>query len=401
MAAAGDLRDAGYSSFFVRSWTHQAVAETVPTREQLDACVLLLEQDGPEAFPYRAALPADCATVRLPALTTNLLWPFQAVNPYNVRGNARDFMGNRVLLRAIERDWDADAVLAYYNERYDEYRVDLARLGEIERERLRALDERLDVPAADLVSDVISAPIFGAPAHPRAGVLEAFGRRLFARAARDVPALAALAERFSIAAIAADPRFGQGEVPIDPGVAAELGLSWYDPAATYLRLTGERLTRDEYLHAFVETTIENRRLVRAGAAPAIGTADGFRPAIDGPATVVGPAMGMYADGFAAPQVRFALEASAPVERFTIEGYYPPQHRGRATVACTLGDASATTTVEPGNAFALAVCADLAAGARATFTLSCSETLNMLEAGTGTDNRDLGVLVLTMVATPAT
>jgi len=112
---------------------------------------------------------------------------------------------------------------------------------------------------------------------------------------------------------------------------------------------------------------------------------------------VGTAPGIYPDAFAAPLLRFEVEAAAAVERLTVRAYYPPQHVRAGTVACATGGESAEATVAPGTAFQLTVPMPLRPGERARLVLTCSERLNMFERAESEDSRDLGVLILEILA----
>jgi len=371
LIAAPVLERAGYA---VRFWpTLDAIGGpriVLPTRDEIGACVALFEQVDRERFPELAALPAGCGVVRFPSLDTNLLWPF----------------GDRVLALCVEQGWDEEQVVAYYRTRYDDYRVDLKRLAVLERARLRARDEKADVKMSDIIDDVVSRPLFWCDNHPRPEPMRVLVERIATAGAAYVPELAG----FTPPARAFDPEqrcVSATGIAIHPGVAAELGLSWYDPEYRMLELDGVRRTHDEHVRDVVRTAI-----VRRGNAPASA-----RPAIDGPLRFAGPAAGLYPDGFAAPRLRAELEALAPVETFTLELYYPPQHRGAATLSCEFGSSRAEAEVEPGNPVTLALHPHLERGARAYLTLACSTTLNMRASGQGDDDRDLGALVLAMRA----
>ena len=126
-------------------------------------------------------------------------------------------------------------------------------------------------------------------------------------------------------------------------------------------------------------------------------ATSVRPEVDGGAEVVGPTLGVYPDGFAAPVMRCVLEATRSLDEVCVDLYLPPQHRGAATVVCTFGASKAEAMIDPGTSFTLTLPEHLAAGQRATFAMTCSQTLNMFERGESEDNRDLGVLILKMRA----
>ncbi len=392
---------AGFATAFERSFEKFDAPDTRATEEQIAGCAILLEQVDIARFPRANALPDGCPIVRFPSLDTILLWPFNAVNPYDdpigeACPSGRFSYGNRVLLRHVEMDWDADRIIDYYERDYDDYKVDLTRVAQLERRRLQARDEKADVAMADVSADVVTAPLFWGPNHPRAALLEVLARRLLSAAAALVPELASLRidegtfERYESERL-------WSALPIDPGVAADLGLTWYDPKETYLLEDGKRWSRAEYLRGFVNTAIANRREQAKH-----GMGDRFDPykwlpPLDGPARFVGPAFGMYPDMFAAPLLRFEIEASAPVESFAVDAYYPPQHPRAATMSLSSESSHCESSVGPGQPFSLSLALPLVQGERARLVLRCSERLNMLERGESEDDRDLGVVILGMHA----
>jgi hypothetical protein len=371
-----------------------------PTSDELAAAIVLFEQLDARRFPRLAGLPDDCKVVRFPSLDSNLLWPFAAINPYDAPGlhdpEGRCPFGDRVLLRCIELDWDEDRIVDHYLNDYAEFRVDLRRVSAIESARLIARDVDADVKAADVVADVVSEQLFWANNHPRARVLGVLANRLANAAVDAVSELA----HFSTSPEWSDyhdARWALKAVPIHPGVAAELGLSWYERDAFYPQRNGGMLDQAQYVRAYVRWSLENRALQRERGTAALHDAVRWHPPLEGPVRVVGPALGIYPDGFAAPQVRFELEAIEPLEELTVRAYLPPQHPGPATVVCALGTSKAEAVMEPGTPFTLSLRLTLGAGERARFSMTCSETLNMFERGESADGRDLGVLILGMRA----
>jgi len=394
------LETAGYTVRFARSYADPRDARPAPSAPELAACVLLLEQIDVEGFPKMEALPAGCPVVRFPSLDTNLLWPFDAINPYDEavpgRESVRYPYGDRILLRCIERDWDAERTIAYYLDEYADYRVDLPRLAEIERNRLRARDAKADVKMFDAIHDVVAEPLFWSRNHPRASLLATLARRVAAVSARFVPELADR-EPAADAFDAHVDRVAWTAVPVHPGVAADLGCAWYDPHERYRQFDGTQPTHDEYVRAFVESAIATRELQQRRGLGATLDPFGWKVPLTGPVRQVGTAPGIYPDAFAAPLLRFEVEAAAAVERLTVRAYYPPQHVRAGTVACATGGESAEATVAPGTAFQLTVPMPLRPGERARLVLTCSERLNMFERAESEDSRDLGVLILEILA----
>jgi hypothetical protein len=401
-AFATVLEPAGYVVRFERSFEKLGEASPRPSREELAACVALFAQVDLTGFPRASDLPGACGTVRFPALDTNLLWPFAAINPYDeprlpdLPGGLYPY-GDRILLRAIEKDWEAARVVDYYLTRYDEYRVDLGRVAALEVARLHARDRKADVKMADVLEDVRTEPRCWSNNHPRAVLMQTLATRVASAGARYVPELAA----FDTPVGAFENGDGVGAwaaVPIHPGVAADLGLAWFDPTMRYLQVDGSLQTYDEYVRGFVRWSMENRERQRERGTASIHDALKWRPPLDGPARFAGPVLGFYPDMFCAPTLRGELDALADIETVTLEVYYPPQQSRPATVVFTLGAAKTQAVIEPGSACTLIVRDHVSRGQRVRFSLTCSQTLNMFERGESEDNRDLGVLMLAMRAT---
>jgi len=374
-----DALEPGYAVRFQESHRLNRPSPPVPSDAELAACVLLVEQVGEQPYARAGDLPLGCPVVRFPSLDTNLLWPFSAVNPFDLPDppaiEGPYPYGDRILQRCIERGWSPERILAYYFERYDEFRLDMSRVAVLERARRDARDRRSDVKMADALEDQISAPTFYNKNHPRPELIRILLARLATACEPHVPALAALRDARAEA-------WSWPEVPIHPGVAADLGLTWSDPAAALA-----------YARDFVASAIANRARQHADGTAGFADEHAFRPPFSGPARIVGPVVGIYPDGFAAPALRFEFEALEPLEEIAVDAYYPPQHRAAAAVVCTLGASNAEVMVEPGSPFTLSLPAPIAPGERARFALSCSQTLNLFERGEDQDDRDLGVLVL--------
>jgi hypothetical protein len=367
-----------------------------PTSEELAGAAAFFEQVDPRRYPRSGELSRDCTVVRFPSLDTNLLWPFAATNPYDAPRfhdpEGRCAFGDRVLLRCIDRGWHEDRIVDHYLNDYDAFRIDLRRFAAIERARLRARDAEADVKGADIVADIVSEELFWANNHPRARVLGVLAERLAAAAVGAIPELAGFSPSADWFA-ESDAIWAPTAVPIHPGVAAELGLSWYDPDATYPQRDGSVLTFAGYVRAYVRWSIEHRALQLARSTAPAGDPVLWHPPTEGPVRIVGPAPGIYADGFAAPQAAFELEAIEPIETLSLRIYFPPQHRRAGTVVCAFGTSKAQAVMEPGTPSTLTLELPLEAGARARFSMTCTETLNMFERGESTDYRDLGVLIL--------
>lgn len=376
------------------------IFDRLPTDEELAACDVLFEQVEQHRYSRLHELPAGCTVVRFPSLDTNLLWPFDAVNPYDEPAPGRSIgrfpHGDRILLRCVERDWDEDRIVDHYLNGYESYRLDMARLAVLEDARLKARDARADVSMSDTIDIGGPRSLFWSNHHPRKELMGTLVRRVTAAAAGAIPELAGFdppAEWLE----RCDGTCSENPVPVHPGVAAELGLPWYDPHATYLQRDGARLTHDEYVREYVRSALAVRARRRGHDAVSRNPATSIRPPLEGAARVVGPTFGIYADGFAGPVMRCVVEAVEAFGELCVELYLPPHHREAATVVCTLGASKAETMIEPGTPSTLTLSAHVAPGARADFMMTCSQTLNLFERGESEDNRDLGVLILKMRA----
>lgn len=375
-------------------WAGHRIAEA-----DLDDCVLLFEQVGPQRFPDLARLPPGCPVVRFPSLDTNLLWPFDAIaGGEGARTGGPHPIRNRILDDCLDRGMSEDEAVRYYLERYEAYRPDMGRLAVLERRRLQARDERSDVTMADVL-DGPPPPVFFAANHPGPQLLRILARRMAAAASAAVPDLADY-EPDADAFREYEDALGATRRPIHPGVAAELGLGWYDPEAGFRLRDGRTMTHDAYVRDYVRQSAAVRP--RPGSSERRGAAASgawrSRIAIEGPVALSAEATGAYPDGFAAPSMVCEIEALAPVGGLELEAYYPPQHARGATVTFAAGDVGASVEVAPGSRFVLRLPVRLAAGERRRLELTCSERLNMRELGRGEDARDLGVLLRRIGAT---
>lgn len=321
---------------------------------------------------------------RFPVLRAAVLWPFRTLDPFVRAGRDADevLLGNRVLQRCIDRGWDEERILAYYRASYDAYRVDLARMAALEDERALARDRSSDVKMADAVARARDRRSFWSAIHPLPELLETLAERSIVVAAKRLPPGLALApDAFDEYAREVEPL----AVPVDPGVARELGLAWCDTSA---------VEHDAYVRAFVRRNLEARRSVRDRGWMELADPDIAVPPIHG-LRIVGPAAGLYRDGFTGPRAGFDIESEEASHGLIVEGYVPSHHDGPVTVRCALGETSVEKDVPAGHPFTMTLRTALDAGTRASFEIACSKTVNTFERGTGADWRDLGVLLISV------
>ncbi len=396
-ALGDELVAVGYEPIYLPSWSLPGEIPRELTDDERAACVLLLEQYDRAAQGYPEGLRDHCPTVRFPSLDTNLLWPFNTVNRYNDAPTQRgggQVNADRVLLRCIDRDWDAEKILTYYLNGYEDFKLNLERVAAMDRLRWESRDAACDIRMTDVLTTYRTVQLFCSSNHPTAALFNILMRRLVRAAADHHPTLLALHRNLTERETFKNGTWGY--VPIHPGVADDLDLQWYRRDALYPQRVGPALTHDEYVLAFVTRMIETRRRKRDGES-FLHDPVGFAPPLG--ANLIGiRAEGIYKEGLTAPNAEFEVEATTPIESITLVAYYPPGHQTEGVISFGDGASRATVTVAPGTKFELAVPCALVIGQKAKFSLVCSESLNMFELGLGEDTRDLGVLILAVSGT---
>src|SRR5665213_1039641 len=104
---------------YLRSFDHPSDGRDELRPEDVRDCGVLWEQHDPRPFPHRDALPADCLTVKFPALDFNLLWPFNCPNPCDepeppVFPFGRFPYGDRIIIESIGKGMAPKKILNYY-----------------------------------------------------------------------------------------------------------------------------------------------------------------------------------------------------------------------------------------------------------------------------------------------
>jgi hypothetical protein len=392
---------------FLRSYDRPWDEESFVSDADYAQCAILCEQVDWNAFPYRERLPLDCQTIRFPALDTNLLWPFNATNPYNVaeppsfRGGRFPY-GDRIINRRIEAGDSAEGIISYYLNQYDTYKVDLKRAREVEWFRLKKRDERCDFAMSDVIrGKLFSERMFVNVNHACKGPLTTLAERLIDACAAREPALRQVNVRSTMRE---NPTLCdlllECAVPLHPAVAKELELSWFDPNEKYLLRDDTYYGFEEYVRALVHFCLAGKEKQSRGPMSRWGLPT-WHPSIVGAARVEGATAGYYPDGFVGSFLRFDLLADQPLRGLTIRGFCPNHHSEALTLTAEIeGSRVGLARVEPGSMFALTCAAPIAAGTPVRFVMESSAVFNPLERGESEDNRDLSVLLLGIDADPA-
>lgn len=234
-------------------------------------CNLLWEQHDPKAFPQRDLLDEGCLVVRFPSVDLNLLWPFNMVNPYNAPEPptfpfGRYAYGDRVIVNAINRGMSEDDILDYYLNRWDDYKIDLDRLLQLETARVQSRDAHCDVRIGEFVlHNFRKQRLFWTVNHPTSAMLAELIERLLTASDAAHPALqdADIATTLSRYFGAAGP-LGVVGVPVHPKVAEHFKLEWYDSNERYRNWDGETYSYVEYLQGLIRHSM---RMRRGGAVP--------------------------------------------------------------------------------------------------------------------------------------
>lgn len=267
------------SSFFdvayCRSFDHPVEGQMAFHERTTRRCALLWEQHDPQPFPQLDLLAPDALRIRFPSTDSNLFWPFNCVNPYNrpeppVYPFGRFPYGDRVIVGAIERGMSASEILDYYLNGWEEYKLDLDRLFELETARIKARDARCDVKIADFVlANFRKHRLFWTANHPTSLLLAELIERLLYASDKIQPVLqdanieATLAAHF----LPAGP-LGVVGVPVHPRIAEHYGLEWYRPDERYRSWNGRTYSYAEYFEAMIGESLRIRAEGSAAPTPA-------------------------------------------------------------------------------------------------------------------------------------
>lgn len=254
-----------YQVAYLRSFEHPVEGRASLDERLARRCVLLWEQHDRQTFPQRDLLPKGCLTIRFPAVDLNLLWPFNCVNPHNapeppVFPYGRYAYGDRVIANSVDRGMNADDILEYYLNGWEDYKIDLNRLLQLEEARIRARDARCDVKIGEFVLNRFRKErLFWTVNHPTPPLLNALAERLLQAsdpvqpALQDADVAATLSSHFR-----PEGPLGVVSVPIHPKVAEHLELEWYDPNERHRSWDGKTYTYAEYFEGMIRQALRVR-----------------------------------------------------------------------------------------------------------------------------------------------
>lgn len=231
--------------------------------EAVVKCAIFLEQHDRAPFPHGDSLPGDCTKIRFPSIDCNVLWPFNAVNPYDDVFPAGRFpYGDRVIIEQIDAGRSAKEILDYYLNDWSDYKVDLGRLLKLEIARFAARDAKCDVTMGAYLYErfTFERPLWTAN-HPTLGFLRVLLQRIVALAARTDERLgAADIGRTAEASFVLSPRgpLGVISVPVHPKVAEYFELAWYDPREHYRLADGTAYSYKGYFKQMIAHSIAKK-----------------------------------------------------------------------------------------------------------------------------------------------
>ncbi len=396
MLRADPLASSLFRFVYVCSYSNER--EPFPSSQDFSDCAILCEQVDSKEFPHRSLLPSDCKRLSFPSLDSVLLWPLTCVNPYNVPEfpqfpYGRFLRGDRIILREIDRDMAAGQVLSYYLNGWNDYKINLKRVAELERVRLSKREAGCDVVVADLVLQKLGTEqLFWNTAHPKRPLLAALMERLIDACSRYEPLLQNI-DAWHL--IEQHPEIGKElsefAVPVHPQIANELELEWYDPKATYQQLGGYTYSYDQYFDELIRYSIANKRKLLNGEVMA--RQSNWDLPIDGAASA-SDVTGYFSDGFMGKMLRFRLTAESSISGLQLKAFCPAHHTGPLRVQLsTEGVQPVAVDVNPGAMVTINLDTPLTAGHSAKFTVVSSAVMNLLARGESEDARDLSILIL--------
>lgn len=258
-----------YRAVYYPGYDHPTLKPGEIPDEDLAGATVLLEQRDQLGFTGRERLPRDIRTVKFPAIDFNLYWPLTSTNPYAnppAGGSGEIFpYGDRVILNCVKKGMKADEILDYYLTGWSSYYVDLHRLAALETARIGLRDSQSDLKFGSLVLGRFrDEQLFWTVNHPTAPLLAEMITRLLAAAfPSERWTEEAHMEKFITDCFSWRGPLGKVGVPIHPEVAAYLGLSWYDPNATYMLESGRLVSYEDYFTELIGASVERHALAAA------------------------------------------------------------------------------------------------------------------------------------------
>jgi hypothetical protein len=374
---------------FLRS--HDAIDRPyVPlTDADYASCAILCEQVDWNDFSERDRLPSDCVTVRFPSLDLSVLWPFYAYNPYNERRGERFTFNDRIVVRLLERGMGAQEALAYYLNEWDQYKVDMNRLMEIERVRWEKRDARCDIKMGEVIlARFRNERLFWSVNHPTRPFLYMLVQRIVDALSVIEPALSGIRMVDSPMAVGMEG----GAMPIHPEIAKALGLTWYDPDERYWQSAEVAYTFEEYYAELIRYGVAKREERQRTPLTHVGKHH-WAPPLRGATAEYGTTIGCHPDGFIGARLIFNLVVDKPISTVSVKGYCPEYHAAPIELTCSIGgDARISALVQPGSMFELICAAPIESANIVKVEIASSGIFNMMELGEGEDTRDLSVLL---------
>ncbi len=256
---------------YMRSFVHPTDGPMVLPAEDLENCAIIAEQHDPRTFPYRDQLPADCPIVSFPSVDCNLLWPFNVTNPFDAPEPpefpfGRFPYGDRVIAACIKKGMKAEAILEYYLDGWDDYKLDMDRLKQIESARLRARDAQCTVKMAEyVIENLPKRRLYWTANHATPELLSELTVRLLRACFNGNAKIEAEADIAGTISTFFGPRGPLGiiGVPIHPRVAEHFALEWYDPKERLPYYGDRTLTYRQYFRELIAASLRRKTLAPA------------------------------------------------------------------------------------------------------------------------------------------
>ncbi|MDG3442653.1 WcbI family polysaccharide biosynthesis putative acetyltransferase [Nitrospirillum amazonense] len=241
----------------MRNFVHPVDGHDKLPADEVTRCGVLLEQGSPSknninAFPYQDQLPSTCRSIRFPPLDTNLLWPFNFVDPRNKpeppeHPFGRYPYGDRIVVELMREGLSGDEIWQAYQARSVERMPNFERLVELEISRLNERDTNCDIPMRSFLEENFwSKRLYLTPNHPTWILLGTLFAKLVAAILMDGRDYT---ER-ALNHFEAWQPWAAETLPIHPVVAERLNLKWFSPNEK-TQYKGHHYTFDEYMKNYI------------------------------------------------------------------------------------------------------------------------------------------------------